>query len=224
MVPPGPSPRSLVSRWRSFALRYGWRAYALPILTVVTVAALVRGLPATATPHRHVAAAPPTGHHTTVEGKNAGTTFTRGSAPEPVVISLTAEEDTCAANPYARRVIVSIHKQHLWACDGHRQVLQTPVTTGASTHHDQTPVGSWRVQGRQRNRYLVGPGYRDYVHYWVPFNGDFGLHDAPWEKTGYGSQDYPTKGSHGCVHVPETDMKWLYRWTKVDRTVVTVEA
>lgn len=214
-------PVSPLGSWRTFVSRYGWRAYALPILAVITVSTLVRGVPAAAE-HRPSATA---GTRVQVEGRTtADAAFTRGSSPEPVVLTLASDERTCADNSYARHVIVSIHKQHLWACNGHRQVLQTPVTTGASAHHDATPTGSWRVQGRERNRYLVGKGYRDYVHYWVPFNGDFGLHDAPWEKTGYGSQDYRTKGSHGCVHVPRADMRWLYRWTHVGGTVVTVEA
>lgn len=36
----GPRRRTLGSRWRGFAHRYGWRAYALPLLAVVTVLAL----------------------------------------------------------------------------------------------------------------------------------------------------------------------------------------
>lgn len=207
-------------RWRTFARRYGWRAYALPILAAITVVTLVQGLPASAE-HRTGATAR---QRVQVEGDGrAEAAFTRGSTPRPVTITLASDEHTCAESTYARHVIVSISQQHLWACDGKRQVLQTPVTTGATARHDGTPLGSWQVEGRERNRYLVGPGYRDYVHYWVPFNGDFGLHDAPWEKSGYGSQDYRTKGSHGCVHLPRTDMAWLYRWATVGGTVVTIE-
>jgi lipoprotein-anchoring transpeptidase ErfK/SrfK len=62
------------------------------------------------------------------------------------------------------------------------------------------------------------------VLYWVPFNGDFGLHDAPWQTMPFGSKDYPEHGSHGCVHVPAATMAWLYRWSSVGDTVVTVEA
>jgi lipoprotein-anchoring transpeptidase ErfK/SrfK len=120
-------------------------------------------------------------------------------------------------------VLVSISQQRLWACDRSRQVNSTSVTTGRVVDHDRTPVGSWRVQAKQRNRYLVGPGYRDYVHFWVPFNGDFGLHDAPWQKMPFGSPKWRTNGSHGCVHVPTATMDWLYRWAEVGTTVVTVE-
>src|SRR5690349_9382505 len=33
--------RPVPGRWRRFVRRYGWRAYALPVLVVITVAALV---------------------------------------------------------------------------------------------------------------------------------------------------------------------------------------
>jgi len=39
--PPAPARPTLVRRWHRFVARYGWRAYALPILAVVTVLALL---------------------------------------------------------------------------------------------------------------------------------------------------------------------------------------
>ncbi len=107
-------------------------------------------------------------------------------------------------------------------CESARQVFTTPVTTGAVRNNWQTPTGSWFVQGKQRNRYLVGPGYRDYVHFWVPFNGDYGFHDAPWQTMPYGTQGYRTRGSHGCVHLPAKAMVWLYGWITVGSKVTVV--
>ena len=60
--------------------------------------------------------------------------------------------------------------------------------------------------------------------YWVPFNGDFGLHDAPWQTMPFGSQNWPTQGSHGCVHVATATLAWIYRWAQIASTVVTVES
>jgi lipoprotein-anchoring transpeptidase ErfK/SrfK len=228
--------------------RYGWRAYALPILSVVTVAALVQHDPGSAAAKRSPWAAG--GHKVAptaplrldvakdlpstsstraagvqVEGLTAGEAgFDAGSTPAPVVINLGDDGVSCATNTYRRLVLVSISRQHLWACQGGRQVSDAPVTTGATIDNDQTPLGSWRVQAKQRDRYLVGPGYKDYVHYWVPFNGDFGLHDAPWQTMAFGSKSWPTQGSHGCVHVPTATMTWIYRWAAVGSTVVTIES
>ena len=160
-----------------------------------------------------------------VEGLDkASAQFAAGVTPAPVVVSTTDDGISCATNPYSQLVLVSISKQHLWACEGHREVDSTPVTTGKTVDNDQTPLGSWRVQDKQRDRYLVGPGYRDYVHFWMPFNGDFGLHDAPWQTMAYGSKAYTVHGSHGCVHVPHASMAWLYSWSSTGDTVVTIES
>jgi lipoprotein-anchoring transpeptidase ErfK/SrfK len=217
---------------KSFARRYGWRAYALPILAAITIVALVGTAPSHAdSPSRsagsstdHVAAHDAASGTTEVkQGTDAG--YAPAATPKPIVISVTNDDDTtCADNGYTQLVVVSIHLQHLWACDGHRQVDSTPVTTGETDNGDQTPLGSWRVQAKQRDRYLVGPGYRDYVKYWVPFNGDFGFHDASWQTMPFGSQGYHAHGSHGCVHLPTATMAWFYKWATVYQTVVTIEA
>jgi len=60
------------------------------------------------------------------------------------------------------------------------------------------------------------------VHYWVPFNGSIGFHDATWQTIPFGSPLYQTSGSHGCVHLPTATMAWLYSWLKVGANV-TVE-
>ncbi|HJQ00055.1 MAG TPA: L,D-transpeptidase [Jatrophihabitans sp.] len=144
--------------------------------------------------------------------------------PEPIVISLGDDAVSCAGNTYSQLVLVSISRQHLWACERQREVSSTAVTTGETDNGDQTPLGSWRVQAKQRDRYLIGAGYRDYVQYWVPFNGDFGFHDASWQTMPFGSQQYTVHGSHGCVHLPTPTMSWLYNWVIVNQTVVTVES
>jgi lipoprotein-anchoring transpeptidase ErfK/SrfK len=226
--------------WARFVRRFGWRAYALPILVVITVAALVRspgggpsGRAANAGEgHRstvRVAGAPaPAGAGfagTQVAGLGADHAgYRAGLTPSPVVVALGADETTCARNTYAQLVLVSISRQHLWACAGARQVNSSAVTTGKVLDNDQTPLGSWRVQAKQRDRYLVGPGYRDYVRYWVPFDGDFGLHDASWQTMPFGSKQWRTGGSHGCVHTPTPVMAWIYHWVRPGTTVVTVEA
>lgn len=228
--------------WAGFVDQYGWRAYALPILSVVTVAALVRGSSSPPAGHPGTAVAdgrsttaaapasgttqPAAGHHLQQEGLTSGDSgFRAGSTPAPVVIHLKSDAPTsCTQNSYHKLILVSLSQQHLWVCQGHRQLNETPVTTGRTNNGDQTPVGSWRVQAKQRDRYLVGPGYKDYVKYWLPFNGDFGLHDASWQTMPFGSPDYRTRGSHGCVHVPTPTMAWLYHWATVGGTVVTVES
>lgn len=230
---PRPAPRPRAPRWTRLVQRYGWRAYAVPILSVITVAALVHDTSATGTTHSTTRAAGAAGTHTNgvptphvqAEGLNAQSRqFATGATPAPVLVGSTDDGTSCATNSYDQLVLVSISKQHMWVCAQHRQIDSSPVTTGKTVDNDQTPLGSWRVQAKQRDRYLVGPGYRDYVHYWMPFNGDFGLHDAPWQTMPYGSKDYTVDGSHGCVHVPRDTMARLYGWASAGNTVVTIES
>ncbi|MGX7678724.1 L,D-transpeptidase [Jatrophihabitans sp. DSM 45814] len=135
------------------------------------------------------------------------------------VLNLAADTTPCATNQQPRLVLVSVVAQRAWMCEATTQVYSTLVTTGAENVGDGTPLGTWHVQDKQTNRYLVGPGYSDFVRYWVPFNGDFGFHDAAWQTFPYGGPQYQANGSHGCVHLPLAAMTWLYQWATTDTTV-----
>lgn len=235
--------------WQAFVHRHGWRAYALPLLTAVTIVEVVRlGPGADASPavrivaaapvHRssprpaashpaasHPAASHPAASHPAASHPAATRPVAQASAPPTATPTATASGSAspCAGSTVAQLVVVSIQKQHAWMCAGSAEVYTTAVTTGASDLGLATPVGTWQVQDRQTDRYLVGPGYRDYVKYWVPFDGDFGFHDASWQTMAYGSPGYRSQGSHGCVHLPEAAMSWLYGWAQVGATV-TVQA
>lgn len=213
--------RPLGARVREFVVRYGWRAYALPLLTALTVVALLQP---TAARHgqgnEHLAQASsvagtvraPVGSHATA------------AAPPTLLVQGAADATACLRNTAATFVLVSISQQHVWMCEGHKQVYSSPATTGEVDNGNATPTGSWVVQSRETNRYLTGPGYRDYVHYWIPFDGDIGFHDATWQTMPFGSQRYRTEGSHGCVHLPLGVVRWLYGWAQSNSTVVTVAA
>jgi lipoprotein-anchoring transpeptidase ErfK/SrfK len=225
-----PADLSSESRIRRFVLRYGWRAYALPVLVALTVAAV--WLPAQGRARPASAGAVTTGPPTASAPARSGATVTPSPTPAPIRTSagsleselVSTDGQACLSNTRASFVLVSLTRQHIWACEGSRQVYSSPVTTGATAEGNGTPVGSWLVQSRETDRDLVGPGYSEFVRYWVPFDGDFGFHDASWQKTPFGSADYPTAGSHGCVHLPTAAMAWLYQWSQVGVTEVTVIA
>ena len=132
-----------------------------------------------------------------------------------------AAYNECTNNSIGKKeIIVSISLQHLWACSGKSQVYSTAVTTGAyKIKNDETPTGTWKIYAKQTNRYLSGPGYKYFVHYWMPFYGNYGFHDATWQTFPFGSSLYPTEGSHGCVHLSLTDAKWLFNFASVGTTV-----
>lgn len=139
------------------------------------------------------------------------------SEPGPSAASVAA--DPCTGRT-ARTIVVSVRTQHLWACDRSRAVIETPVTTGAAG--DDTPAGRFTVGAKAADTVLrpeTGDTYP--VDWWVPFVGDeYGFHDSPWQSVPYGSAQYRTGGSHGCVHVPAAAMKRLFAWARPGTSVV----
>lgn len=172
-----------------------------------------------ATSARH----PESSQPTKKQPSSAPTPALRPAYGELIAVPRQAGVAVCAKNAQKQHVFVSIGSQHAWMCEGRRLVRDTAVTTGAPASHDSTPLGSWLVQARQADRYLSGPGYSYRVNYWVPFNGDYGFHDASWQKMPFGVTGYRKLGSRGCVHMPTAQMQWFYQWVHVGSTV-TVQA
>jgi hypothetical protein len=144
------------------------------------------------------------------------------TAPPSTTHRPAAAPSPCRTSHDPQRVIVSIAKQHAWVCAGARQVRDSAVTTGMLSAGG-TPTGTWHVQAKETNRWLASGGQTYQVKYWMPYEGDYGFHDALWQTFPFGSPQYRTSGSHGCVHFPLATMAWLYGWTNVGATV-TVEA
>ena len=73
------------------------------------------------------------------------------------------------------------------------------MVTGNSDGKHDTPQGVYKLKYKQRNAILRGPGYETPVSFWMPFNGDIGMHDATWRGS-FGGNIYTYDGSHGCVN------------------------
>ena len=125
----------------------------------------------------------------------------------------------CQNNSGNQLILVSITQQHMWACEGSNLVNDSPISSGAYQLGYITPTGTWYVYGKSANINLIGPSWNDFVQYWLPFKSDYGFHDSSWQTFPYGSPDYATQGSHGCIHVPLTTMSWLYNWSSTGTTV-----
>jgi hypothetical protein len=137
-------------------------------------------------------------------------------------------DNYCEGNPGDRKLLlISISLQHLWACDGTKIVDQSPVTTGTTVItngvDDNTPVGTWQIYAKETDTPLRGCDangcWDDPVQYWMPFNGNFGLHDASWQTFPFGASNYHTDGSHGCIQLPTALAAWIYHWAPVGTTV-----
>ncbi|HVS67987.1 MAG TPA: L,D-transpeptidase [Mycobacteriales bacterium] len=135
-------------------------------------------------------------------------------SPVPVRRPTPTSVSPCRHNQRRQLVVVSIERQHAWACSGGRTELSTPVTTGRAVRGDKTPRGTFAVQGHTRNTVLrTSRGARYPVRFWVPFRaGIWGFHDAAWQKIPFGTPKFARHGSHGCVHLPTPAMRKLFHW------------
>ena len=127
----------------------------------------------------------------------------------------------CLGNAASQLVLVDISVQHAWFCAGTQTVYSTAVTTGMDKPDTHTPLGHFRIQGKNTDTTLVPATGEQYpVKFWIPFDApDYGFHDASWQHFPYGSPQYRTAGSHGCVHLPLPAITFLYHWARIGAAV-----
>ncbi|MFN2581574.1 MAG: L,D-transpeptidase family protein [Candidatus Dormibacteria bacterium] len=108
-------------------------------------------------------------------------------------------------------------------------VKATPVTTGRPAL--PTPAGHFSVFYKTSPFEMISPWPKP-SPYWYPdtwvnrvmefAGGGYFLHDADWEPLsdyGPGGQ-YSGGASHGCIHIPDDVMPWLYDWTPMGAPVI----
>ena len=102
-------------------------------------------------------------------------------------------------------IVVNIAKQEVTLIKNNVVLLKTPCVTGHVTN-SPTIKGYYSIDYKQRDYYLRGTYF---VKYWMPFEGNYGLHDASW-RTNFGGTIYKNDGSHGCVNLPESAAKTIF--------------
>lgn len=117
---------------------------------------------------------------------------------------------------------INLSRQHLWAYDDKQLVYDTPITSGATGAGFGTIQGLFSIKAKQTNRNLngvpLGFDYNVFVNYWMPFSGNYGMHDASW-RSSFGGQDYYYGGSHGCVNLPTGAAAWVFNFVNVGTPV-----
>ncbi len=98
-------------------------------------------------------------------------------------------------------VEIDLTHQHLYLFWKGNIVLETDFVSGDMAKGNVTPGGLYRLTYRATDAVLRGRDYVTPVKYWMPFNGNIGMHDATW-RTEFGGDIYLTDGSHGCVNLP----------------------
>lgn len=116
-------------------------------------------------------------------------------------------------------VEVSVDNQYVWFYWEGKLIAETPVVTGDVATVCDTPKGAFRVSYKQADTFLVGPTWNDHVDYWIPYFGNYGMHDSDWRDE-YGGDIYLTSGSHGCVNTPLEPMSVIYEHAYVGMPVI----
>ena len=129
------------------------------------------------------------------------------------------QEQTVTVPDGQTYIDISITDQKLVYYENGVPTIITDVVTGNESAHHDTPQGTFQVYNKATNRTLKGPGYSSFVRYWMPFTGNYGLHDASWRGS-FGGSIYKTNGSHGCVNMPGNVAEVLFNTISVGTTVI----
>lgn len=127
-----------------------------------------------------------------------------------------SREDDDVGNTY---VEIDMSSQYLWFYKDGEIIAQGDVVTGNASRNWSTPVGTYRLNYKQKDATLKGENYSSEVTYWMPFNNNIGIHDADW-RSEFGGKIYLTNGSHGCVNAPEYLAKQIYENIEAGTAVI----
>lgn len=106
------------------------------------------------------------------------------------------------ANDFGNTYVeINLTTQHIWFYNDGVLITEGPMVSGNADSKHATPSGIYSLTYKEKNATLRGENYAAPVSYWMPFNGDIGIHDATW-RSKFGGQIYITDGSHGCINTP----------------------
>ena len=106
-------------------------------------------------------------------------------------------------------VEINLTDQHLWVYVEGSIVEEADFVSGCVNKRTTTPTGTYSITYKERDATLNGQGYSSPVSYWMPFNGNVGMHDASW-RSKFGGDLYVTGGSHGCINLPKKKAESIY--------------
>lgn len=106
-------------------------------------------------------------------------------------------------------VEINITSQHLWFYKDGKLITQGDIVTGDPGKGYSTKLGTYMLNYKQNGATLRGPNYEAKVTYWMPFNGNIGIHDASWRYS-FGGKIYKGNGTHGCVNSPSYLAKTIF--------------
>ncbi len=126
---------------------------------------------------------------------------------------------------------VDVTNQHVYFYKDGELFLDTPCVTGLESDPERkTPSGLFYIYGKDENKTLEGRltadgpvTYSSDVDCWMPFYESYGMHDAPWRDE-FGGTIYKYAGSHGCVNLPVSAAKTIFKNAPVGTTVIVLRS
>ncbi|WP_294404926.1 L,D-transpeptidase family protein [uncultured Clostridium sp.] len=154
------------------------------------------------------------GREVTIPGGDYGFKIDRNTETEQLIQNLESRQAVNREPVYEQKGInnvindiektcveIDLTNQHLWFYKDGNIITEGDIVSGCITNGTITPEGTYSLKYKAKDSVLVGENYRSPVSFWMPFNGNIGLHDASWRYK-FGGQIYMTSGSHGCVNLP----------------------
>ncbi len=113
-------------------------------------------------------------------------------------------------NDYGNSYVeINLTSQHLFLYKNGQMIYETDIVSGDIYDGNGTPAGVYGITYLDKNAVLRGDNYATPVTYWMPFNGNVGMHDATWRGK-FGGEIYKGNGSHGCINLPYSAAKTIY--------------
>lgn len=116
-------------------------------------------------------------------------------------------------------VEADLTNQHLYLYEDGEVVLETDFVSGRISNGNGTPAGIFGITYKTTNAVLRGRDYATPVNYWMPFYGNYGMHDATW-RSSFGGDIFVNNGSHGCINLPKSMAEQIYAYVSTGFPVI----
>lgn len=126
---------------------------------------------------------------------------------EPLYLQRAAQHSTPDyGNTY---VEINLTAQHLFYYVNGKLLIESDFVSGDEAKGNATRVGAYGLTYKERNATLRGTNYETPVTYWMPFDGNIGMHDGYW-RSSFGGTIYKNNGSNGCINLPPEVAKTIF--------------
>lgn len=171
-----------------------------------------------------------------VDGGNYGWIVNKSKEVKDLIEAVKSGQDVTKEPAYSQTAVskdsndigdtyveVNLTKQHVWFYKKGALVVEGDVVTGNVSNNTGTPAGTYVLNYKEKNATLKGENYSSPVDYWMPFNGNIGIHDASWRNGVFGGTIYKASGSHGCVNSPYYLAKTIFENIEPGTPIVCYE-